>query len=523
MLGCRRVLAASILVVAHLTAWADQGEVLQFEIRGYELRGNSLLTPAEIDAAVRSYRGGQRSFGDIQAARLALLEAYQAKGYPFVSVDVPEQELALGRVILQVIEARIARVDVKNNVHFDEANIRRALPALQPGLPPDMDAVTANLRQSNDNPAKQITLKLSAGERSELLDAELAVRDESPWKILGSAANTGSAVHGRTQTSLIVQHANVLGLDHIASLQYTTAPQDPGRVKVYGLGYHVPLYAWGDSLDLYASYSNIDSGSVSAGLFDLAVSGRGSVVGIRYGQSLPQWGGAEAKLYYGFENKAYKNSIQFAGVELGNDVTVHPLSLGFQTSLALPRGEAGAVLSLVRNVPGGSQGNTRAFSAARMHARAGYSVLRASFNVSLTQSAGWLFRALANLQYTRDALVPGEQFGVGGSASLRGFQEREFSNDSGLGISLETYTPNLCQQALWNCRLLAFLDGAHLARNKALPGELTRLNLASAGFGIRLALSRHVNVQLDRGYVSHIGGLARADSNHTHLRVSFAN
>jgi hemolysin activation/secretion protein len=66
----------------------------------------------------------------------ALEAAYRERGYNVVTVELPEQELNGGVVQLRVVETKIGRVSVKNNQYFDEANIRRSLPALQEGSRP---------------------------------------------------------------------------------------------------------------------------------------------------------------------------------------------------------------------------------------------------------------------------------------------------------------------------------------------------------------------------------------------------
>jgi len=50
-----------------------------------------------------------------------------------------------------------------------------------------------------------------------------------------------------------------------------------------------------------------------------------------------------------------------------------------------------------------------------------------------------------NGQYTRDALVVGEQFGLGGPESLRGYLVREVSNDKGASAQFEVFTPDLAR------------------------------------------------------------------------------
>jgi hemolysin activation/secretion protein len=521
MKQCLTMLAAAACAVACAAAAAQAPDVIRFDIDRFDVRGNTLLPQAEVTRLLAPHAGRQRDFGDVQRALEALNAAYQAAGYKLVTVELPEQELERGVVQLNVVATVIGRIRVEGNRHFDAANLRRSLPQLRAGETPHMDRLSANLKLANDNPAKKVTMKLQSGQQEAQADVLLDVADENPWSALLNADNSGSGSTGKTQVGVVLQHANLFGRDHVASLQYTTSAEEPGRVKVYGLGYHVPLYALGDALDLYASYSNIDSGIVTAGILNLAVSGKGAVAGARYTHNLARRGDYESRLQYGVDYKAFKNSVLLLGAELGNDVTVHPLSVAYSGNWTLPKGDAGVAATLLRNVPGGSRGGQADFTRARSGARDDYTILRLSGSYSRALPAEWLLRAVANAQLTNDALIPGEQFGAGGAASVRGFAEREVSNDAGVNANLELYTPNLCGQQRWNCRVLAFVDAAHARRNHALAGELEKLSISSAGLGLRLAMASNLNLQLDYGRVLS-GGAVQRDGGRLHLRLGLA-
>jgi hemolysin activation/secretion protein len=518
-----RLLAGSILATAVASAWAQEAvpEAIRFEISRFEVTGNTLLSNDKAQQAVAPFTGKDRDFGSVQQALEALENAYRDLGYSVVSVELPEQELDRGVVQLKVVETKIGHVNVKNNKYFDEANVRRALPGLQPGQTPNLRDVSASLKLSNENPAKRVALKLAGGEKDDEVDANLEVTDDTPWKVMANADNTGTSSTGKTHLGFVLQHANLFGRDHVASLQYSTTAEKPGAIKVYGLGYHIPLYALGDSLDFFASYSNVDSGTVTAGIFDLAISGKGAVYGGRYTHNLRKQGDYEHKLVYGVDYKAFKNSILVLGTNLGNNVTVHPLSVTYQGSLGSATGELGGSVSLVRNVPGGSGGKQADFNLARAGAKDDYTLLRLGGSYSRVLADDWQVRAIVNAQYTSDALIPGEQYGGGGASSVRGFGEREISNDSGIGGNLELYTPNLCGKGLWQCRALAFYDTAYVKRNHALPGELTSTSIASTGVGLRLMASNYVNLQLDYGHVARAGATQR-EGGKLHLRLGLS-
>jgi hemolysin activation/secretion protein len=283
------------------------------------------------------------------------------------------------------------------------------------------------------------------------------------------------------------------------------------------------LYALGDALDFYASYSNVDSGTVTAGVLDLAVSGKGAVYGGRYSQNLAKRGSYEARLSYGLDYKAFKNNVELLGQQLGSDVTVHPISFSYLGSWTPPGAELSGAVTVLHNVSGGANGSQADFSRARIGASATYNILRLAASLTKALPADWQLRAIVNGQYSSDALIPGEQFGAGGSTSVRGLRERELSNDSGVGTNIELYTPNLCAaRAGWNCRALAFYDSAYLRRNRELAGELRSASVGSAGIGLRLLISSHVNLQIDYGHVVKAGATNVGDANRLHFRLGFS-
>jgi hemolysin activation/secretion protein len=520
-----RLLTGSVLVAAVSAAWAAPAAdgTVHFDINRFEVRGNTLLPAPLIDSLLAPFAGKERDFGDIQRALEALESAYHERGYSVVQIELPEQELNRGVVVLKVVQTKIGRIKVMGNQYFDEANVRRALPTLQAGQAPNLLAVSKALKLANENPARKVTLKLQGGAQDDEVDAVLEVADERVWKGIVSLDNTGTSQTGKTHAGFVLQNANLWGLDHVLSLQYTTTLEEPSRVGVYGVGYHVPLYALGDSLDFFGSYSNVDSGTVSAGIFDLAVSGKGRVFGARYNQNFARAGNYEPKLVYGIDYKAYQSSVLLLEHELGNDVTVHPLSVNYLGNWTLAAGEANLSLTLLHNIAGGAHGGQGDFTLARAGAKANYTTLRLAANLTRALAGDWLLRAIVNGQYSADALIAGEQFGAGGASSVRGFAEREIANDSGLAGNLEVYSPGLCGQGLrWQCRALAFYDGAHVKRSHALAGELQRTSISSAGVGFRLQYASNVNLQLDYGHVLRADGTGRANQNRLHFRLALS-
>lgn len=514
---------AALLLSAGIACSQDEVVVVpRFDIARFQVEGNSLLQADFVERLLAPFAGKQRDFGDVQRALDALEDAYRKRGYNAVQVTLPEQELELGSIRFKVVESKLGKVTVEGNKHFSTANIRNSMPPLREGETPNIARVSASLRVANDNPAKKIALQLQSGEREDEINANLKITDEAPWKVGVTFDNTGTQQTGTTRLGVMLQHANLFDRDHVVSLQYTTSPDKLEQVGVYSLGYRIPLHAAGDAIDIFGGYSDVDSGSISAGVYDLKVSGKGVVSGIRYNHNLGRYGSYDPKLVYGLDYRAYKNNVDLLGVPLGNNVTVHPVSITYSGMWTLAAGEGGFYLTALRNLPGGANGGDADFNIVRAGAPAAYTVFRYGGNFSQSFAADWQLRLTLSGQLTRDRLIPGEQFGVGGATSVRGFLEREVANDQGYLVSGEIYTPNYCPKlglGTMQCRALAFYDTGYVSRISPLAGETANDSIASFGLGLRVTQDKSVTVSMDYGHVLASGGTQGKGDERVHFRM----
>lgn len=518
-------LASLLLALLAASGASLAEEIPRFAIKRFEIVGNGVLTEAELQATLRPYIGPQADFGTVQRALEALEAQYRQRGYITAQVLLPEQVLEKGSVRFKVIEGQVRRVEIERTgpatapsraaqaPHFSDANIRASVPALQAGQVPQVDAISAALRVANENPAKKITLHFSAAASDAAqadagdVVARLAVAEEKPWRLGLTADNSGTPQTGQHRLGLSLQHANLWQRDHILTLQYQTAPQQPRDVNVFALAYRVPLYAWGDSVDFYASRSDVNAGNLAVGPINLAITGQGSVVGSRYQWNLKRIGAYEQHLNLGIERKRYTNGIVTGGLDLGNELTVQPLLAQYHGRWTLARGEAAFYAGLSRNLPAGAGSDATTFAQIRSGASKDYQVWRSGLAYSQVFAGDWQGRLSWSGQWSADPLVPGEQFGLGGAASVRGFREREVAGDRGHQASAEVYSPELCARlAPQRCRVVAFIDQGAAYRLQALPGEMAREHLASAGLGLRWALGKDTALQADYAQVLDAGG-----------------
>ncbi len=515
--------ALASLALAAYPADNEAVVIPRFDIEKYQVEGNSLLEVVFVEQLLQPFTGKQRDFGDVQRAVDALEDIYRRRGFNTVQVSLPEQELERGLIRIKVTEARLAKVAVEGNGFFSTENILSSMPSLRVGDTPNISTVSNNLRVANDNPSKKINLQLQTGDKEDDIIANMKVSDELAWKIGMTADNTGTQQTGATRLGVVYQYANLFDRDQVLSLQYTTSPEKPSNVGIYSLGYRIPLYELGDSIDMFAGYSDVDSGSITAGVYDLKVSGKGMVSGLRYNHNLGRSGNYDSRLIFGLDYRAYKNNVSVTDTQLGNDVTVHPFSIAYGGTWTLQGGEAAFSLTALHNIPGGSRSSDNDFNLARAGAPVKYSIFRYSANYTRVFNGDWQFRMALAGQYTNDRLVPGEQFGIGGATTVRGFLEREVANDKGHLFNAEIYTTNLAPflgMDPLNVRALVFYDAGYVTRIAPLAGEAQSSSIASAGLGLRLTHNKNVTFGVDYAHVLDAGGSQGKGDQRVHFRMS---
>jgi hemolysin activation/secretion protein len=267
------------------------------------------------------------------------------------------------------------------------------------------------------------------------------------------------------------------------------------------------------------------------------ISGSGTIFGARYNHNLEKVGDLEHKLSYGLDWRSYQSSVTqigVAGAGLVPDVTVHPISLTYSGAYRKSESDSNFLVSVNQNLPGGNDAGTGAFQGdplatparppARADANPSYFLTRWSFNHNRALPRDWQFRFGMNGQLTRDMLIPGEQFGIGGADSVRGFLEREIVNDNGYRGTLEFYTPefgNVVPVAGARMRALAFYDWGAVRRMRPAVLEVHGQHVSSAGFGVRFSRGSNLSFRMDVATVIDSGGLQKSGDVRVHASFAY--
>ncbi len=479
-------------------------------IERFQVKGNTLLDPGLIERVLNPFKGDARSYADIQRALEALEGEYRKAGYSAVHVVTPEQEITEGTVTLQVIETTVGKVILKGNQYYDKTNIRNALPALVEGSTPSARTLSENIQLANQNPTRQLDVVLALGEEENTVDAQVNVQDSSPHKVFVTLDNTGNPSTGMYRVGVGYQNNNMFNRDQALTLNYITSPDHMNDVTQVSASYRLPVYSLGDSIDLLAAYSNTNAGTTSIGGPGgslLTFSGTGDELGAHYNHYLPRQGDYTSKIIAGLDFRTAVNDCLLANSTCPGtpDINVLPFTLTYGGTLIKPTHVADYSVSAVHNFAGGSNGGPDAFNETRLGASADYNILRFNGSLAGVLPQNWQYRLVGNGQYTGDGLIPAERLGLVGANAVRGFIEREFSNDNGYVLNVELYTPDLATELHikdGNFRLLGFVDYGS-GWNTWLPGEIAnRTTVSSVGVGFRYSQGKNVTVKFDLAKVA---------------------
>lgn len=494
-----------------------------FAIRGFDVTGDNPLGGAETTRVLAPFLRSDATMDTLQRATAALEGALKERGYALHRVVLPPQSVG-ETVNLQIVKFVLGKVTVEGlaaGSSYTPDNIRASLPELAEGSAPNFKTLAVQTAIANESAGKQVQVALKEAEEADRIDARIAVTESKPWNFATSLSNTGARTTGRDRLTFSGGHANVFGLDHQFTGAYTTSIERTSDVQQLGFNYRIPLYRLGGVLG--ASYTR----STVVGDFGaLKSTGAGQTMGVNYSHYLPPDGGYRSYVTLGLENKRF-DITEISGIPIPGQAVrrSRPVSLGYTARVESNTANWGYGTDLVANVVGGGGNNLSAYRTedARI-STAAFTALRANVNyLGALGSTGWLLGVRSQLQYSADALISGEQFGLGGATSIRGTGERPISGDKGLLATLEVTTPDL-QPGL---RLVGFVDAGWLRNNNPNGNPKPASDrIASVGLGLRYSMGT-LGITAEWGRIVTGSTLApinpnvpRAGDNKFHISVS---
>ena len=447
-----------------------------FTIKGFNITGENPLADGDTSRVLAPFLRTDATLETLQKATTALEAALRDKGFALHRVVLPPQDVG-ATVTLNIVKFVIGTVTLEGNTSYSNDNIRASLPELVEGAAPNFNKLAVQTAIANESQGKQVQLTLKEGQVADKIDAKIVVKESKPWSFSLGLSNTGSNATGNDRFTLSGGHANVLGLDHQFVGAYTTSLERSADVKQIGLNYRIPLYRLGAVVGLSLTRSDV------VGNFgDFSSSGAGETLGLNYSHYLAPHSGNRSFVSVSLDDKLFKAST-INGVAVQTGRRSRPLTLGYNARAESDTAAWGYSTDLAFNLDSGADNNLAAYLTedARI-TTSNWRALRGAGNYLTSFGGGWLWSVRGQFQYSADALISGEQFGLGGAASVRGTGERPIAGDSGLFASTEVSTKELMP----GLRVLGFVDAGWLSNNNPNGNpKPSSDSLSSVGLGLR--------------------------------------
>lgn len=255
-----------------------------------------------------------------------------------------------------------------------------------------------------------------------------------------------------------------------------------------------------EGIDMSAkpSRATLCQGVCSLVLGAFPATGTGQITGLTYNHSLASTVGYRSYVGIRLDDKLI-DAADTNAVAVQWSRRRRPLTLGYAARVETATSVWGYNADVAFNLGGGEDNTLAAYQSedARI-TTSSWRALRGSGNYLTSFGSGWLWSVRGQFQYSPDAMISGEQFGLGGASSVRGTSERPISGDSGLFASTEIST----REIVPGLRFLGFVDAGWLYNNNP-NGNPKPANdsLHSVGLGLRYSSPAGFAVSADFGRV----------------------
>jgi hemolysin activation/secretion protein len=424
---------------------------------------------------------------------------FHTRNYPFVTVQVPEQDITDGRLKMNLVHSKLDRVTVSGNRYFSSDYFQKAV-RIRKGEMINEKVVLNDLNFMNRNPFHQVNLVYAPGGSSNTTNLDLLVTDRFPFSAYAGVDNTGLQHIERTRIFGGVTWGNVFGLDQVLTVQYSMAP-DIHKFYAITVSYFIEL-PFHHILNLYGGYSQVHAEVPTSSKTE----GTSSQASLRYTVPLPATLHILQDCFAGFDFKRYNNTIQFVEIapRIGQNVNLTQFSAGYNFGFETGNHKLGFDLQFFTSpFEWIAEQSNKVFESLNPHAKHTYVYGRAAVNYKVLLPQTWIWTFYASGQLTQATLLPSEQMGLGGSTTVRGYEERQLNGDDGILLKTELFCPKLKWGQRHQLQFLGFVDYGFAHDRTASTLEKKNDYLLGVGPGIRYSIERYLLVRLDWGIKLH--------------------
>ena len=483
---------------------ADDAKV-RIKLRSIRITGNVSFGTEELHALIADMEGKEVTLADLRAASRKLTMHYRSKGYGLSWAYLPEQVVKDGDIEIAIVEARIDKILIQGNAHYDHDFIREHVAGVKEQDSFDLDTLERGLLSLNEYPGLSVSAKLAPGGAPGTSDLFLIVRDKYPVNVAIDWDNYGSEEVAENRVGLTVEAFNLFELGHWVSVRGVEGFGD-GELQYISGSYNVP-FSNGAKLSVYGSNYNYEAAGLLSN-FDPV--GDGVTFGATFSYPILKTVGFTFTPEIGYEHKDLTQEL--FDIETSND-RIRAFSAGarFEWNDDFNGRWLGSLMG--RFGLDGFSGGLESDDPDASRQGAGGDFTKINFTLyRLQRVATWIHLVgKFTYQHSADPLVVSEQMSLGGPDSVRGYPSFEVMGDRGYTAGIEAriklpfldeiWDPFNDQRTLFDMvQLAVFADVGEAELDQPGLGEEDSVRLSGAGVGLRVSYPGRVTFRLDVGW-----------------------
>ncbi|MEE4201757.1 ShlB/FhaC/HecB family hemolysin secretion/activation protein [Erythrobacter sp.] len=471
------------------SAPADSSTVLKtddaaFQVGSIIIEGNEALPDSEFVDIVERFTRGVISRAELAGLADAIAQRARDNGYVFATVLIPQQDLAMGVLRVQLDEGTVDEIKLEGAE--DEAIVRQLAP-LRSGGPVTRDRLERHILLADDISGVRILASRFEKDGDTGILIVRARRSDAFASV--EVINNGSRPVGPVRARLDLDLNGVIDSADEIDLTVGTTPFQPEELQFVRGAYRMVVNASGLEIGTRASYSRTEPGSFLA---NRDIEGRFWRAGVEARYPLLRRRSTSVWAVGEFDVTDLRQSR--AG-QLARHDRVPAVRAGLYSRGRFAEGDYRGRLMVSRGLDILSATEPGDPLASRDDASAEFTSLY-GWLVWDRPIAGPVSVALgARGQLASDPLLATEDLGLGGTSFLRGYNFNERSGDEGImGFGELRYGWRGSGFWLPKGQVYAFADGGTVSNLEDGRGGGS---LASAGGGIRLDLTRDLDLDVE--------------------------
>ena len=466
-------------------------------IKSFEFEGNTAFRDEELAKVTKPFTG-EVTFAELLEAEAAVTEHYTDAGYINSGAVIPAGQNIQsqdGVVKMQIIEGEIEAIAVTGTRQLNQNYVRSRL-AIATRSPLNRDRLLSALQLLQLDPLIQnISAELSAGSRPELSVLAVKVTEADSFNMELFTNNGRSPSVGSWRRGVRINEGNLFGFGDGLSVEYTNTDGS----NAFDGRYALPLNPRNGTLTLAGGLTNTEVVEPPFDRLDIT----GDSYYLEWGFRQPIIQAPTQELALGLTVSRQQSQTELLGEDF-------PLSAG-----ANDQGETR--ISALRFFQEYSQRRRQEVFAVRSQFSLGLDIFNATVNDDPPDSRFFAWRGQgqyvrllfpdsllvvrSDLQFSTRALVPLEQFSLGGWQSVRGYRQDLFLTDNGVFASAEVRLPILRVDSVQGLLQIAPVVDFGVAWNDKdnpiqIPGSNT---LVGAGLAVQWQMGDNFTARFDWG------------------------